>query len=65
MTKKIFAANIFPSFFDLHYFSMKLWQSSAFLYFVKFQWISIDGIWNKNKLSKILTTSKIVKLWIF
>ena len=59
-SRKTFDANFFRSFFDPNIFSTKLWQSSAFFDFVNLLWISYYGIWEKNKLSIILSISKIV-----
>ena len=65
-TKKISPLIFFRSFFNqLLFFLMKLWQMSAFCDIFHVLWISMDGIWSKNKLSKSWIFPKIVKFWIF
>ena len=64
--KKISPIIFFAAFLiNFYFFPMKLWQISAFCDIFDVLWISMDGIWSKNTLSKSWIFPKIVKFWIF
>ena len=61
--KKFSLLIFFAAFLITNVFSMKLRQSSAFYDFVDALLFRYDGVWNKMKLSKYISISKI--LWNF